>query len=686
MGIKGLTRFIDQHPELLTDHQLRDTKVVIDGNNLFFFLHQYYHVPFAYGGDYDQYADAVRSYFETLLSVGIEPFVIFDGCYEPDDRKLSTVLSRMTKNIRSNSQMSRHGGYPGCGLLPILAADVFRQVLAYLSIQYVMTDLEADGQVAALANLWHCPVMSNDSDFFIFPLTGGFILFDYLNLQVKSGIDENGKDYKYLHSQIYYLQSLLKGYKNLHTSDIPLFATLMGTDFVSASHFDKFFRKANISKGRDDSNPKRHLKMGLLLEWMDRCRGDLIEEVLETIEPGKRNKVKQMIAMSVDSYNTKLISNIGVATIHTEEGATECALRTYSGKQLPDYLVKPARRAKISTSLLNALTLRRVILVCQAELPSLPSAMDCAGQLRQIAYGIILSIDNDPDATITEYSRRNNDLVKTEIPPLGILPETDITVPDLEAVTSMSVENKLVFFFKCLDVSYCSSNSQTFQVDFVICLMRYYATHASPPTTRTYLYCLILSYINLSIVSQKVLSVGEITFEGLTLLKAEERLKKYSQAPRHNHAHRYDGGVVHLLSQFQGCWWSALQIFQLLMLPVLPPYPSSTINGSFIYNLFTDMKGRADPLAFIGELLGRDSSLHKYFTTLCNCVLENLAEEHFQTVALRRSKTKATKKSKNRPPGTQSSASTVSFEPVLDIEANCALDNRFSAFMLDDCS
>ena len=46
-----------------------------------------------------------------------------------------------------------------------------------------MSDYEADEVMVALANDLCAPVLSNDSDFFIFPLKNGFCRLDYFDHQ-----------------------------------------------------------------------------------------------------------------------------------------------------------------------------------------------------------------------------------------------------------------------------------------------------------------------------------------------------------------------------------------------------------------------------------------------------------------------------------------------------------------------
>ena len=181
MGVKGLTTFVDANPVLLADHKLCDTRLIIDGLNLLHFLYGHCQVNYTYGGDYDTFAKKIRAFFGTLRTCNITSTVVLDGGYEVDDRKLLTTISR-AENCISRAAGS---GY----VLPILAFAVFIDTLKELAIVHIVCDHEADKQIAALAVKWKCPVLSNDSDFFIFDLPGGFVLQDYMDLTIKKFTD-----------------------------------------------------------------------------------------------------------------------------------------------------------------------------------------------------------------------------------------------------------------------------------------------------------------------------------------------------------------------------------------------------------------------------------------------------------------------------------------------------------------
>ena len=167
MGIRGLTTFVDAHPELLTDFRLHDTPIIIDGNNLYHFLYYHFHVPSEYGGDYDQFARSCETFFAALRSCNVIPYVVFDGAYASDGHKFLTSVARARHRVHM-SNIAAHGRR--AKLLPVLTHSCFVRVLQVLDVAYVTCDFEADRQIAALARHWNCPVLTNDSDFFVYDI------------------------------------------------------------------------------------------------------------------------------------------------------------------------------------------------------------------------------------------------------------------------------------------------------------------------------------------------------------------------------------------------------------------------------------------------------------------------------------------------------------------------------------
>ncbi|CAL8299030.1 unnamed protein product [Gadus morhua 'NCC'] len=139
MGVKGLSSLLEDNRRISPDIHFRDSKLVVDGNNLIYLLYFSSKLDQNHGGEY--------------LAFQVE------------------VQVQKTHDAALTGEMM--------GILPPLTKLVFQQTLNDLKVPLVMCFGEADGQLAALAKEWRCPVLSRDTDFYIFDLPGGLLHLDY---------------------------------------------------------------------------------------------------------------------------------------------------------------------------------------------------------------------------------------------------------------------------------------------------------------------------------------------------------------------------------------------------------------------------------------------------------------------------------------------------------------------------
>ena len=141
MRILGLTSFVNSKPELWEDgeKELQDTKLVIDGSRLCYYLYESHGFDFRCGGQYGEFYHAVGSFFTALSSKRVECFVIFDGADDPSDKKLKTHQKRAIENVKRANALAKSAD--DCQfLLPLLTIDVFRQALRDGGIQFAVCD------------------------------------------------------------------------------------------------------------------------------------------------------------------------------------------------------------------------------------------------------------------------------------------------------------------------------------------------------------------------------------------------------------------------------------------------------------------------------------------------------------------------------------------------------------------
>lgn len=201
MGISKLTTFMKINTKLTDTFRLYNTKVVIDGNNLYHFLYHKDNLDFLHGGDYDQYAQKVRDFFSLLHTCKIQPYVVLDGGNKQNDVKFETIQNRMKHRLKLVNRLAKNQRIRD-NVVPILAFDTFKAVLEEINTPFAVCDFEADKEIGLLANKLNCPVMSNDSDFYILPVTKGLLPFDYVQLTLQKTGVENESPEHYLLARI----------------------------------------------------------------------------------------------------------------------------------------------------------------------------------------------------------------------------------------------------------------------------------------------------------------------------------------------------------------------------------------------------------------------------------------------------------------------------------------------------
>ena len=139
MGIPGLTSFVNSMDNLWTTIDLQDTKLVIDGSCLCYYLYVNSGLDCQCGGQYDEFYQAVVSFFDALNSRRVECFVVFDGANDPSDKKLDTLKQRALRNIKTANDLTKSAD-SRLFLLPLLAKFVFLQALRDRGIKFAICD------------------------------------------------------------------------------------------------------------------------------------------------------------------------------------------------------------------------------------------------------------------------------------------------------------------------------------------------------------------------------------------------------------------------------------------------------------------------------------------------------------------------------------------------------------------
>lgn len=308
MGVRGLTSYIAQNAEkYLEPYELHDCDLVIDGDSLASNLYSWHsQCNSAFGGDYDQYYRCVVDFFAMLKKCNVTPYVILDGGYER--KKLETVRQRLRSKIGAVKHINPFRCIP---LFPLMLREVFVEAVKTTGCRLMRCLFEADDEVSVLARKLNCPVLSYDSDFYIHNVL--YIPSITLSFRVhkrkipkkarnKSSPDtDNPATYYFLDCCIYSVSNLVRD--QLEPNMLPLFATLLGNDYINGRMFRKFYANVSLKNiGKKNSQQQRRI-IGLL-RWLQKETVDsAITKVLSRFEKEKRPWMLRQIDAAIGGYN-----------------------------------------------------------------------------------------------------------------------------------------------------------------------------------------------------------------------------------------------------------------------------------------------------------------------------------------------------------------------------------------------
>ncbi|KAL1494664.1 hypothetical protein ABEB36_010230 [Hypothenemus hampei] len=316
MGIKGFTKFINDRAEMYFENfQLRDCTLIVDGHSTSCQLYNWKHWQFdarsynCYGGDYDKYAFIVRHFFGMLKEVKVKPIVIFDGGFE--QRKLPTILSRMQDKIKIADKLDPifELQQPNQVVFPLFLREVFKDILRSLDIEIAMCEFEGDTEIANIAKALKCPVLTFDSDYFIFGAQ--YIPFKTLDSKITTINNWRTGSFKYVSCKIYKIENFLKSFKGLEEHTIHLLPVLLGNDYINCLLFNRFIESINAL------NVAVQEKILLVLNWLKtETFESAIIKILRTFEDvNERLSILNKIEKIVVAYwfsESKLFKNLNI--------------------------------------------------------------------------------------------------------------------------------------------------------------------------------------------------------------------------------------------------------------------------------------------------------------------------------------------------------------------------------------
>ncbi|XP_007547617.1 protein asteroid homolog 1 [Poecilia formosa] len=643
MGVQGLTTYVESNRNFLQDVRFRDSRLVIDGCSLYFRLYFNYGFDQQHGGDYDAFACFLNEFLSALETCNIKPYVVLDGGMDPSDKKFATLRQRLQSRIKEADSIchGRNGS-----VLPILVRKVFLQVLNQRGIPLVQCPAEADWEIACLARQWNCPVLTNDSDFYIFDLPAGYLplnFFQWTNL--------NGKaSQRYIPSRCYTTNNLCRCFGGMNRELLPLCAVLTGNDYGAPKETETLLALADVSAlgrggGRGRGKAPVSRVEGILI-WLSSFPNvtEALKEVSRLMDgaagAGRRGQgggLSSKLLAAMQEYNIKAQSPLAP---WFSEGTLAPRGKTSGLAQLPECLSLAAARGQLSPLALDAFVMQRVLLIPQVENSKLASSHCSSRPIRQAVYGILLqkaentaspasgalpakagqvqmqgrgrgrggggrgqqgpehvfnaapvqtqSHGSGSPIFVEEYDRLDLNLSKKQVEPVILWNHIH-----LDGLSQAPAAVRLGVLFEVLGVTQSALAPVPLHLQLAVAVTGFWLREATPAPSQPLLQALVIGMIYGELTSnnqpgapRKVPVAPQLNWAAERgFLSALDR-----QRVRSGERRRMDVGATHCLSQWQSCLWSALCLNQLLLVPLPEPNVSLLFSGTLVHGLFRYLK------------------------------------------------------------------------------------------------
>lgn len=623
MGIKGLTSFVENNSNsLMKNYELHDTDLVIDGESTAYqlYCHHFHPKNCCFTGDYDRYGMSIRSFFDLLIKCNIRPILIFDGGY--DDRKMNTIENRMKDRIRIAGIIDTVSKDT---LFPLFLGELFKDIATEYKFPVIRCDYEGDLESANIARTLNCPVLSNDSDFYIFGVQ--YIPFSSLKLQtVQKLLKEKDQSYFCIPCQLYQTEKFLN-FINLTKNKLPLFATLLGNDYIDRKNLSQLFgREINDRRFGSYNRGFRYIEM--LASWLrqEKSTETAIEKVLR-LRNFERDTIAKDIQETMNGYvckNSKYLKYLNTEP-EFDEICSEALINSKSNldKNFLKNFLNSSRKCLYPSCFINMLIQNTYYIRPQVEDPSLDSTHKASIEV----ISIINQILKNSTEQLRFYTRIQNDLGEQ------LLPLCSVSIPTYLEIQNMALDARKKLFLNLLDIkeSFIKDSLNYFPDSWQLYLLsiKYLCDKSAMSWSiiQPILLCkLILEYVDkrigyyrcsksfndkyrqdickILIARSKTVvnnitdnlqsSLESISYED-SLIAQKNLISFFEMKPElRKSSETFNRKIVHAASQFQSVFYHIGFLNSLCKSPFKMSPMSYCFNGTFIYNMTSDLRSKSD--------------------------------------------------------------------------------------------
>ncbi|XP_045915111.1 protein asteroid homolog 1 [Micropterus dolomieu] len=331
--------------------------------------------------------------------------------------------------------------------------------------------------------------------------------------------------------------------------------------------------------------------------------------------------------------------------------------RTSGLAQLPECLSQAAAQGQLAPLVVDAMVMRRVLLLPQVENSKLASSHYIARFIRQAVYGILLQRGQDVQARdvrvqenisqgtrggrgrggrgyrgaqvgggrgvnvgfniehaavagtvqaqgsgalvcVEEYDRLDVNLKKNQVE--AHPPRTPLR---LDTLSQAPVAVRLGVLFEVLGMKESTLTSVPLHLRLAVAVTGFWLREAIPTPSRSQLQALVLGMVYGELSWNNQPGVPQLNWAAERHVLAGLDRQRVRPGERRG----LDVGVAHSFSQWQACLWSTLCLNQLLLLPLPEPQLSWLYSGTLVHGLIKYLKGgrAAESLLAGGSVSGQ---------------------------------------------------------------------------------
>ncbi|XP_065907333.1 protein asteroid homolog 1-like [Dysidea avara] len=540
MGIPRLTSFV-QNEFNGWRRSVVQGKLVIDGFSL---CHALFHEHLAehdyiFGGDYVSFAKYIETFFFTLKHNRIEPFVIFDGTdYDLKKRKTHEARRLHDAEVIMKLLYDPDTVENDEHVLPQLTYNVMiHTIISVLGDDhFYVADGDADVDVASYGISHKCPVLSADSDFYVFPLTHGYIPYSKFYWHKTDTVGA------VIYGMFFYCEVFAKEFGIADQRLLALLPAIAGNDTIQP--LDKDMVSEIISE-RHKSFMDTIVHYAADFKTVEECKSKLLG--CKIIDP--TIVIENLEKALQDYFILSQVNYSGLGTV----------LKCKNGSLLPEFVLQRIRTGAYSRLIADAVCLQEVDL--RVALEDMISQNWChliGLPIRRVIYGILCGAS----ATIQEVQRHNKsstEFSNSSVHALGSITYhgNQIPLPSLDSLVSdhevNSAKKILYTVLECREKDF-KKLSKDYRL--LLAITRYWHTHCTVRESTLFLQSFLLFL-------QKPNKVA---------ITKEDKVQ-FSLA-----------SFVHAVSQWQSLYNNVHCFNQLLHKPLPLPEPSDFLECSNLYS------------------------------------------------------------------------------------------------------